>query len=51
MFKTSTTTGKTKTNTKKINKQITKAPFVMLSKGAVCKYKSFKPTKAPLLMS
>lgn len=38
MFKISTTTGKTKTNTKKINKQITKAPFAMLSKGAVAFY-------------
>ena len=38
MFKTSTITGKTKTNTKKINKQITKAPFVVLSKGVLALY-------------
>lgn len=38
MFKTSTTTGKTKTNTKKINKQITKAPFDNIAKGAVVFY-------------
>lgn len=35
MFKISTITGKTKTNTKKINKQITKAPFDNIAKGAL----------------